>query len=55
MLEEYISGDAMRDELDFTICEECKKDFNTDVNGKFISYHLMGSELCWECFVEWRA
>ena len=37
------------------ICEECKEVFNTDRNDKDVSYHLMGSELCWECFVECRA
>ena len=36
-------------------CAECKEVFHTDRNGVPVSYHLMGSELCWECFVEWRA
>ena len=36
-------------------CEECKEPFNTDRNGKCINYTLFKSQLCWECFVEFRA
>ncbi len=36
-------------------CAECKEDFGTDRNNKPVYYTLFKSQLCWECFVEWRA
>ena len=67
MLEEYISGDAMRDEKEESpksghmiptgnkskygqplfLCEECKEDHT-------VTYTLLNSELCWDCYGDYK-
>ena len=46
MLEDYISGDAMRDEPVAQKCAECK--------SEGVTYTLFDSQLCWECWTEFR-
>lgn len=47
MLEDYISGDAMRDEPEAQSCAECK--------SEGVTYTLFKSELCWDCYGDFKA
>ena len=49
---EYVEIEIERSQIEKSeqksqLCEECK--------SEGVTYTLFKSQLCWECFVEWRA